>query len=177
LWPDIEQAYGWAHQAAHILGNPDEHSAEAVRLCYEQLLAQIAPFCHSEPVVLAQAATQFIKVTHSYQAGLFGCYTVADLPRTNNDLEQLFGWARYQERRASGRRGACPGMVVRGPVRLVAATLTRQRPVCAQELRPRCLVQSQRSYCAMANQYRFDSNREKSDCLAFYCTRTLLEMH
>jgi hypothetical protein len=33
----------------------------------------------------------FRKVTRSYRPRLFGCYDVAGLPRTNNDLEQFFG--------------------------------------------------------------------------------------
>ena len=47
-----------------------------------------------------------------------------ELPRTNNDLEHCFGSARYHERRASGRKGASPAMVVRGSVRLLAAVAT-----------------------------------------------------
>jgi hypothetical protein len=58
---------------------------------------------------------------------LFHCYDVADLPRTNNDLEQLFGAHRYHERRSSGRKVASPGLVVRGSVRLPAALATRLR--------------------------------------------------
>ena len=48
-------------------------------------------------------------------------YDVAGLPRANNDLERFFGSYRYHERRCSGRKVACPGTVVRGSVRLVAA--------------------------------------------------------
>jgi len=58
------------------------------------------------------------------------------VPRTNNDLEHLFGSHRYHERRASGRKAASPGLVVRGSVRLVAGVVTRLREVTAQELAP-----------------------------------------
>jgi hypothetical protein len=68
-----------------------------------------------------------VKVTRSYWPGLFHCYAVAELPRTNNALEQFFGRHRYHERRASGRKGASPALVLRGAARLVAATATRQR--------------------------------------------------
>jgi len=50
------------------------------------------------------------------------------VPRTNNDLEQLFGSYRHHERRSSGRKQASPGLVVRGSVRLVAGLLTRLAP-------------------------------------------------
>ena len=40
---------------------------------------------------LADAIVHFRKVARSYRPGLFHCYAVSGLPRTNNDLEQLFG--------------------------------------------------------------------------------------
>ena len=73
-------------------------------------------------------------MTRSYWPGLFRCYDVAELPRTNNDLEQFFGSYRYHERRCSGRKVACPGTVVRGSVRLVAATTTRLRAIEVHDL-------------------------------------------
>ena len=63
-----------------------------------------------------------------------------DLPCTNNALEQYFGSARYHERRASGRKGASPGLVVRGAVKVVAAVATQDRPFDDAELRPTDLL-------------------------------------
>ena len=59
---------------------------------------------------------------------------MAGLPRTNNDLEQLFGSQRYHERRATGRKAASPAAVLRGKVRLIAATATRLHPPTARDL-------------------------------------------
>jgi hypothetical protein len=67
-------------------------------------------------------------VTKSWRPGLFHCYKLADRPRTNNDLEHLFGSHRYHERRASGRKGASPSLVVTGSVKVVAGLATRLRP-------------------------------------------------
>ena len=89
---------------------------------------------------LAGAADHFQKVTASYAAGLFHCYDVPDLPRTNNDLEQCFGAVRYHERRTTGRKGAVPGLVVRGAVRIVATLATRERRFAAEELSPADLI-------------------------------------
>ena len=83
---------------------------------------------------LKAAVDHFVKVTRSYWPGLFACYDTTDRPRTNNDLEQLFGSHRDHERRASGRKGGSPGMVLRGSVRLVAGLATRTREVEAAEL-------------------------------------------
>jgi hypothetical protein len=85
---------------------------------------------------LAPAVDQFQKVTASYWPGLFHCYDVPDLPPTNNALEQYFGSARYHERRASGRKGASPGLVVRGAVRVVAAVAIRGQTFAETDLRP-----------------------------------------
>jgi hypothetical protein len=133
LWPDIERSYGWVHRAAHILNNRDEEDASVVRRRFDGLVAAM----HRHRALagdLTEAVDRFRKVTRSYRPGLFHCYAVPDLPRTNNDLEQLFGSQRYHERRASGRKAASPAAVLRGEVRLIAATATRLRPPAAREL-------------------------------------------
>ena len=97
-----------------------------VREHYEQMLAAIREQRASlEPP--GEAIDTFLKKTESYWPGLFHCYDVPDLPRTNNELEHCFGSVRYGQRRASGRRGAIAALVVRGPVRvLTALALQRQ---------------------------------------------------
>jgi hypothetical protein len=83
---------------------------------------------------LAEAVDHFRKVTRSYRPGLFHCYAVADLPRTNNDLEQLFGAYRRHEWRATGRKSGSPATVLRGPVRIVTGLVTRLRRRDASDL-------------------------------------------
>ena len=83
---------------------------------------------------LAGAIDHFCKVTRSYRPGLFHCYAVPELPRTDNGLEQLFGSQRHHERRATGRKMASPAAVLRGEVRLIAATATRLRPPTVTDL-------------------------------------------
>src|SRR5205814_6290822 len=89
----------------------------------------------SKDPVVAEQLRHFVKVTRSYWSGLFHCYTSPDIPRTNNDLEHLFGSHRYHERRASGRKQAAPGLVVQGSVRVVASLATRLRPEEGLKLR------------------------------------------
>jgi hypothetical protein len=45
--------------------------------------------------------------------------------------------ARVHERRATGRRGAIPGVVVRGSVRVMATVTSKQQLFSAEELRPK----------------------------------------
>jgi hypothetical protein len=134
-WPVIRSAYDQVLQAASILGNEAGLDAAGVRDRYERLIAEIARDAEAAGS-LREAVGHFLKVTRSDWLGLFACYDTADLPRTNNDLEQFFGSYRYHERRASGRKVASPGTVVRGSVRLVASAATRLRPVDGPELAP-----------------------------------------
>ena len=135
LWPEVRVAFGWVHRAAVILRNKKGLDAAGVRRRYRGLIAAIARHRRAAGR-LADEFAHFLKVTRSYWPGLFRCYEVEGLPRTNNDLEQFFGSYRYHERRCSGRKVACPGTVVRGSVRVVAAAATRLRPVAAADLVP-----------------------------------------
>jgi hypothetical protein len=54
--------------------------------------------------------------------GLFNCYVVPGLPRTNDDLEQQFGSQHYHARRATGLKAALFAAVLRGEVGLSAHT-------------------------------------------------------
>jgi hypothetical protein len=137
-WPALRAVYAEVHRAAHLLANHDKQSGAALAADYHALVATMTAQHGDGP--LADAVAHFAKVTASYAPGLFHCYDVDDLPRTNNELEHFFGSARYHERRATGRRNASPGLVVRGAVRLVAAVVTPLQLISADDLRPRDLA-------------------------------------
>jgi len=140
LWSDIQQGYAWVYRAAHLLTNDEKQKAAQVRQTYEALLAEMEQTPHHlkhSP----RCSPRFARVTTSYWSGLFHCYDHADLPRTNNDLEQYFGSVRYHERRATGRKQASPGLVVRGAVRIVASVASRLHPFSGAELCPTDLTQ------------------------------------
>jgi len=126
LWPSIRTAFGWVHRAAHLLGTAGIDASTARRRLGGLLGAMAAHRAAAGD--LASAVDHFIKVSRSYWPGLFHCYAVADLPRTNNALEQLFGSYRHHERRVSGRKAASPALVLRGSARIVAAVATRHQP-------------------------------------------------
>jgi len=135
LWPDVQVTYGWVHRAAHILKNADQLNEAAVKRRLHGLLGAMTRH-RAKAGALAPAVDHFLKVSQSYWPGLFHCYNVPELPRTNNDLEQFFGAHRYHERRATGRKGASPALVLRGSVPLVAYAATRLRPFTGEELAP-----------------------------------------
>lgn len=123
------------HQAARILADEGSRSVEELRRDYRRLLREMSGR-KEEAGALSGAVSLFLKVSKSYWKGVFHCYRFPDLPRTNNDLEHCFGSARYHERRASGRKGASPAMVVRGSVRLLAAVATPPEGFDASSIRP-----------------------------------------
>jgi len=136
LWPPLQSAYQLVHQAAEILANHQQHTGTQVR---ERYLAHVRQMQKQQASLepLGEAIEHFCHITDNFAAGLFQCYDVEGLPRTNNELEHCFGVARVHERRATGRRGAIPGVVVRGSVRVITAVVTKEQIFSAQELRPR----------------------------------------
>ena len=134
LWPPIRISYDWVHRAARLLANEAAAPSSEVRRQMDDLLSEMR---QEQATVgpLTPAVAHFLKVSASYGPGLFHCYDIAGLPRTNNDLEQYFGTARYHQRRASGRVHAAAATVVRGAVRVLAATATSLQPYGEYELR------------------------------------------
>ncbi len=138
LWPPLRTASGWVHDAARGRGTADDGAAAAGHRACAALSTDLA---RAQPRggTRAPAVAHCRKVTVSYGPHLVHTSAVPGLPRTTNDLDHCFGSARYHERRATGRKFAAPGTVVRGAVRLVAAVATRQQVVAATRRRPAAL--------------------------------------
>ena len=90
--------------------------------------------CKTQAGNLAGGIDHFLKVTRSYWSGLFHCYDIDGLPRTNNDLEQVFGKWRHHQRRCTGRKVAPATARVRAAVQLVAALATQRLSYSAADL-------------------------------------------
>lgn len=129
LWSPVKVAYRWVHRVARLLENKKQLSARKLRRRLSQILTKMRQAAHqTQDEGLRSQLQNFVKVTKSYWSGLFRCYESIDIPRTNNDLEHLFGSYRYQERRANGRKQASAGLVVKGGSKMVAGLATRQHP-------------------------------------------------
>jgi hypothetical protein len=135
----VRIAFPWIHAAARILNNEEKLDAQEVERRLQALL-DVMKRDREQAGALAPAVDRFLKVSRSYWPGLFHCYSVKGLPRTNNDLEQFFGSSRHHERRTTGRKRAPLGLVLRGSVRLVAGAATRLRSRSGAELQPRDLA-------------------------------------
>ena len=133
LWSPIIIAYNWVHHAAQILENHAQFDAPIVQLCFGALIEAMS--AHKTSVgYLLEGVIHFLKVTASYWSGLFHCYSVPGLPRTNNDLEHIFGTVRHHHRRCTGRKVAPATLVLRGSVQLIACVATQFTTWCAQQL-------------------------------------------
>ncbi len=117
-----------------MLANDKGADAVTVETQYRSILADILR--DQRHATVAAWATHFSSVTQRYWRGLFHCYAVPAVPRTNNDLEQYFGAARHHERRATGHKRPPAALAVRGSVRVVAAVATALSTWTAHELRP-----------------------------------------
>jgi hypothetical protein len=144
LWPAVRASFKWVHQAARVLSRTEGLSGRQVKFRLRCLLGKMRKEAQrleqQKEKKPAEALQRFLKVSESYEAGLFHCYDVEDLPRTNNELEQFFGSYRYHHRRVSGRKAASAALVVRGAVKVVAAVATRLRVVSGEELAPKDLA-------------------------------------
>ena len=167
LWLPLQRASSLVRQAAQILANEPHHTGAQVQKRYLACVKQMQDQ-QAELGPLGESIAHFCQITKNFAPGLFQCYDVEGLPCTNNELEQCFGVARVHERRATGRRGAIPGVVVRGSVRVVAAVTSKQQIFSAEELQPRDYLQwrllrerlQQREECRR-RQFRFRKDPER----------------
>jgi hypothetical protein len=110
---------------------------------------------------LVDSIPYLLKITRSYWSGLFHCYQVDNLPKTNNDLEQVFGSFRHHTRRTTGRKKAPGSMLIRGSSRLIAAVVTRIKTFTAKDLASVDLAnwRHQRSHLEQLRQKRLQQRR------------------
>ena len=130
LWSPIIITSAWLHKVAQILNNEAQLTTTQVRNQFRALLGAMARW-QSLASTLEASIIHFLKVTRSYWSGLFYCYEIDGLPRTNNDLEQLFGKWRHHQRRCTGRKVVPQSFVLRGSVQLVAAVATQLKTFSA----------------------------------------------
>lgn len=156
-WDSLTVVYGWVHHLAHVFDEKNEVSREERQLQFLLLLLHMEQSMDQLGPSWKNAITHFLKVTQSYSPYLFFCYQIPDLPRTNNALEQAFGQVRHHERRATGRKGALPGLVVHGAARVQAALATRFQIFTVDDLRPHNL----QAWYALRAQV---SSRQESRC-------------
>lgn len=102
----LREAADWLEHIATLLDpehNPGR-SGEQVRLDLFAYLAKVQSARFRDPL-LRNVFRSILKTTRSYAPGLFHCYDVPNLPRTNNDRENDFRTLGRRLLRTTGQKG------------------------------------------------------------------------
>ena len=104
-YEDLKQAAGWVETIDAILRpDPPQKTGQQVAQTLQTYLEDLGKSPVSSPL-LETFRTHLHKVSFSYWPGLFHCYDLPNLPRTNNDLESLFRDTQRQLLRTTGQKG------------------------------------------------------------------------
>jgi hypothetical protein len=105
-YQDLQQGAAWLHDIAYIL-EPSAASPRAADLVARQLrgyldTVRVRPDLSPS---MARFGAHLDQVSRSYWPGLFHCYDVPGLPRTNNELESGFRDTTHRLLRTTGQKG------------------------------------------------------------------------
>ena len=163
-WSELTLAMKWIHFCVTILDNEEHLPSLFVQQRFGAWMIFMSD--HKEQLgSLANSIPYLLKITRSYWSGLFHCYQVENLPKTNNDLEQVFGSFRHHQRRTTGRKKAPASILIRGSSRLISAVVTRIKTFTATDLATVDLVawRAQRSQLELIRQTRLQQRRFRHD--------------
>lgn len=103
---DLLRGATWLQEINRILESPDDHPPTGERVS-QQLRAYLDGLLNLPDVSsrLDVFRHHLDNVSTSYWPGLFHCYDLEELPRTNNDLESLFRDTQRRLLRTTGQKG------------------------------------------------------------------------
>lgn len=105
-YQDLEQGAGWLRDIAAILDPPPDRRVSGEQVA-QQLRTYLDDLGHLSDLSsrLAAFRQHLDKVSLSYWPGLFYCYDLQGVPRTNNGLESHFRDTQRQLLRTTGQKG------------------------------------------------------------------------
>ena len=103
---DLEQGAVWLRDIADLLGPPGEPAVSSAQVS-SWLQGYLSSLIRQdvESSLLSDFALHLHTVSQSYWPGLFHCYEVEGLSRTNNDLESHFRDTQHRLLRITGQKG------------------------------------------------------------------------
>jgi Transposase, Mutator family len=184
-YQEVQQGAAWLHDIAYILQPAPtqpvraEHVAGQLRSYLDTIQRRSAV-----PPSLAPFGRHLDKVSRSYWPGLFHCYDVPGLPRTNNELESHFRDTSRRLLRTTGQKGQTQRTLQRqGAWELLPRPSTEDkaldavRQIPSEDLAPerqRFATHRQRfrmqSRSLRQTQAQFDQLRQKWTALHASCT-------
>lgn len=150
---EVRQALDWLDGIEAILDIPLPTAEEpgpggdAVALDMAHYLGPLADATDLSPW-LTQFRNDLLAVSERYWSGLFHCYNIVGLPRTNNDHESLYGQTKRQLRRQLGVSQLREPLLRRG-----AWTVFQVNAASPAELRERLAQVSWEDYAAERTRY------------------------
>jgi hypothetical protein len=102
----VREAADWLENIAALL-NPEQNPTRSGIQVRQDLFVYLVKI-HSHPFrdpMLRNSFRIILKTTRSYAPGLFHCYDIPDLPRTNNDRESDFRTLGRRLLRTTGQKG------------------------------------------------------------------------
>jgi hypothetical protein len=105
-YQDLQQGAAWLRDIASIL-EPSEARPRSAKQVATQLRGYLDTVHHRPdlPPTVATFGAHLDKVSRSYWPGLFHCYEVPGLPRTNNELDSRFRDTSRRLLRTTGQKG------------------------------------------------------------------------
>lgn len=102
----LSEAAAWLKQIAQLL-EPDGKTPRSGQQVRHELFAflQEIQLTHTPDPFLRHTLNAILKTTLRYASGLFHCYDIPDLPRTNNDRESEFRDLHRRLLRTTGQKG------------------------------------------------------------------------
>jgi hypothetical protein len=95
----------WLIDLEHLLDperDPPKNSA-SVRQAVDRYLAELI-ICRTHDIEDQRVADHINQIFRGFWWGLFVCYDIEELPRTNNELERFIRQIKMERRRVSGRK-------------------------------------------------------------------------
>ena len=157
---ELQQGAAWLHDIAYILEPVPSQpmSAADVASQLRGYLDTVQRWPQVTPLLL-QFGLHLDTVSRSYWPGLFHCYDVPGLPRTNNELESRFRDTRRRLLRTTGQKGLTQRTLQRqGAWELLPRPPTEAKTYDAfSQTLPEELAQERQRFAAHRQRFRLQS--------------------
>lgn len=164
----LRQAADWLAQIADILdpaGKPPCSAAQVQETLFAYL-QQIETISNQQPGLQLFFKT-IRKTTLSYAPGLFHCYDIPGLPRTNNDRESDFRNLNQRQLRSTGQKGLTRRLIQRsGACELLHRPATLLDTILAfNHIAPKDFHEERQRLRQHRNRFRLHARSAKQSCL------------
>jgi len=159
-YQDLQQGAAWLRDIAYILEPTRPQTLQGEQVA-EQLHGYLGALrCQSDvSPAIYDFGLHLNKVSRSYWPGLFHCYDVPGLPRTNNEIESLFRDAGRQMLRITGQKGLTGRTLQRqGAWELLPRPATEAKLLDGlSQIPPEDLVQERQRFAQHRERFRLQS--------------------